>query len=50
MTGSVVLGQLFVAYGWTACVVGIAVALMAAALLAARLRVQTAPVRDVRAA
>jgi predicted MFS family arabinose efflux permease len=49
MTGSVALGQLFVAYGWTACVAGIAVALMVAALLAARLRMQTAPVQDIRA-
>ncbi len=38
IVGSVVLGQLFERFGWTACVGGIALALAAAALLATRLR------------
>ena len=37
ISGSVVLGQLFVRFGWAACVIGIGVALLAAALLALRL-------------
>lgn len=35
--GSVVLGQLFVRFGWTSCVMGIGVVLLSAALLALRL-------------
>jgi predicted MFS family arabinose efflux permease len=38
LTGSAVLGQLFVGLGWAACVVGIGVALIAAAVLTARLQ------------
>ena len=38
MVGSIVLGQVFVRSGWSACVAGIAVSLLAAALLARRLR------------
>jgi predicted MFS family arabinose efflux permease len=39
IVGSVVLGQLFVRFGWAACVAGIAAALIAAALLALRLTI-----------
>jgi dipeptide/tripeptide permease len=49
MTGSIVLGQLFVGYGWTACVAGIGVALAAAALLAVRLQMRPATAPAVRA-
>jgi MFS transporter, YNFM family, putative membrane transport protein len=38
LVGSVVLGQLFVRFGWSACVAGVAVALLAAAALTLRLR------------
>lgn len=38
ITGAAVLGVIFDAYGWTACVTGIALALLAAGLLAATLR------------
>jgi MFS transporter, YNFM family, putative membrane transport protein len=38
IVGSIVLGQLFDRFGWTACVVGIGVALGLAALLAFRLK------------
>jgi predicted MFS family arabinose efflux permease len=38
MVGSAVLGQLFDRLGWTACVVGVAASLAAAALLTTRLR------------
>ena len=38
MTGSLVLGQVFDRFGWTACVGGVAVALLLACLLAAKLR------------
>jgi predicted MFS family arabinose efflux permease len=38
LIGTAVLGQLFDRVGWTACVVGIAVSLVAAALLTLRLR------------
>ncbi len=41
ISGSVVLGQLFVRFGWTACVAGIGIALSAAALLALRLTLPT---------
>ncbi len=37
LAGSAVLGQLFDRFGWTACVLGVGVALAIAALLAARL-------------
>jgi YNFM family putative membrane transporter len=40
LVGSAVLGQLFDRFGWAACVGGIAGALAAAAILAARLRMQ----------
>lgn len=40
ITGSVVLGQLFVRFGWTACVAGIGAALLTAALLALRLTIR----------
>jgi predicted MFS family arabinose efflux permease len=38
--GSAVLGQLFDRFGWTACVVGIAVSLAVAAWLTARLMIR----------
>lgn len=38
LVGSAVLGRLFDQFGWTACVVGIALALAIAALLSARLK------------
>src|SRR5262249_9002033 len=38
MVGSAVLGQLFDGFGWAGCVAGIACALVAAAVLARRLR------------
>ncbi len=38
LVGSVVLGQLFVRLGWPACVAGVAMSLLAAAVLARRLR------------
>jgi predicted MFS family arabinose efflux permease len=41
LAGSAVLGQLFDRIGWTACVIGIAIALATAALLATRLRLDT---------
>jgi YNFM family putative membrane transporter len=37
LAGSAVLGQLFDRFGWTACVTGVGIALLIAALLAARL-------------
>jgi predicted MFS family arabinose efflux permease len=39
LVGTAVLGQLFDRFGWTACVAGIAVALVVAALLAFRLKI-----------
>ncbi|MEN3354058.1 MAG: hypothetical protein V7640_2216, partial [Betaproteobacteria bacterium] len=44
--GSVVLGQLFVRFGWGACVAGIGVALGLAALLALRLTMARASSSD----
>lgn len=44
ISGSIVLGQLFVRFGWAACVAGIAAALLIAALLALRLKLP-APAR-----
>ena len=41
LVGTAVLGQIFDRIGWPACVVGIALALGAAALLAFRLRLHT---------
>ena len=41
LVGSAVLGQVFDRYGWTACVAGIGIALLVAALLAIRLKVST---------
>ena len=47
--GSAVLGQVFDRFGWPACVLGIALALAAAALLAVRLKMgesaESAPTR-----
>ena len=43
LVGSAVLGQLFDRFGWPACVVGIAFALPAAALLAVRLKMPSLP-------
>ena len=40
LVGSAVLGQLFVRLGWPACVAGVALSLIAAAMLAQRLRMQ----------
>jgi YNFM family putative membrane transporter len=42
LVGSAVLGQLFDRFGWTACVSGIALALVVAALLAFRLKIPRA--------
>jgi len=42
LVGSAVLGQLFDRFGWTACVCGIALALVVAALLAFRLKTPSA--------
>jgi predicted MFS family arabinose efflux permease len=42
LVGSLVLGQIFDALGWTACVGGIAVALAVAAILTTRLRLVVA--------
>jgi len=42
LTGSIVLGQLFDRFGWSACVAGVGAALGIAALLAVRLTLQTA--------
>jgi YNFM family putative membrane transporter len=41
IAGSLILGQLFDRFGWTACVAGIAVALALGALLARRLKMPT---------
>jgi predicted MFS family arabinose efflux permease len=49
IVGSVLLGQLFVRFGWTACVIGIGVALLAAALLVLRLTLP-APARSTLSA
>jgi predicted MFS family arabinose efflux permease len=43
LVGSAVLGQLFDYFGWAACVAGIALALGAAAILTARLRLAAVP-------
>ncbi len=48
LVGSVVLGQLYVLYGWPACVAGIAAALAVAALLAALLVQPGNPRRQAR--
>ena len=45
LVGSAVLGQVFDRYGWVACVAGIGVALLVAALLALRLRMPAEPQR-----
>ena len=45
LVGSAVLGQVFDSYGWTACVAGIGIALLTAALLAVRLRMPAEPHR-----
>ncbi len=43
LVGSAILGQLFDRFGWPACVAGIALALMVAALLALRLKLPNPP-------
>jgi predicted MFS family arabinose efflux permease len=43
LAGSAVLGQAYMRFGWTGCVVGIAIAIMAGALLAFHLRLSRAP-------
>ena len=43
LVGSAILGQIFDAYGWTACVIGIGVALLVAAVLAVFLKTPMAP-------
>ena len=43
LVGSAVLGQAFDRFGWPLCVVGIALALLMAALLALRMRLPAAP-------
>ena len=45
LVGSAVLGHVFDRYGWVACVAGIGVALLVAALLALRLRMPAEPQR-----
>jgi MFS transporter, YNFM family, putative membrane transport protein len=42
LVGSAVLGQIFDRFGWFACVAGIALALLLAALLAIRMRLPAA--------
>jgi len=46
LVGSVVLGQLFDRFGWTACVAGVAVSLAMAALLTARLKLSGTDARS----
>lgn len=41
LTGAAVLGQVFDRYGWAACVAGVAVSLLLAALLALKLKIET---------
>ncbi len=43
LVGSAVLGQVFDRFGWPACVGGIGAALLAAALLAIRLKMTSSP-------
>jgi predicted MFS family arabinose efflux permease len=43
LVGSAVLGQVYVTFGWTACVAGIGAALLAGAVLARRLSLAEAP-------
>ena len=43
LVGAAILGQIFDAYGWTACVIGIGIALLVAAFLAAFLQTPIAP-------
>jgi YNFM family putative membrane transporter len=50
MVGSALLGQLFDRLGWTACVAGIGIALIAAGVLAARLNFRYAITRRQRPA
>jgi hypothetical protein len=45
LIGSAVLGVIFDMFGWTACVAGIAVSLLVAALLAVFLRTPMSPAR-----
>jgi YNFM family putative membrane transporter len=47
LVGSVVLGQVFDRFGWPACVLGIGLALAAAALLATQLKVHRDSAREV---
>ena len=49
LVGTAVLGQLFDRFGWTACVAGIGLALIVAALLALRLTIASPAVQPVRA-
>jgi predicted MFS family arabinose efflux permease len=46
LIGSAVLGAIFDMFGWTACVAGIAVSLLVAALLAVFLRTPVSPPAD----
>jgi MFS transporter, YNFM family, putative membrane transport protein len=43
LVGAAILGQIFDAYGWTACIIGIGVALLIAAFLAVFLETPTMP-------
>jgi MFS family permease len=43
LVGAAILGQIFDTYGWTACVIGIGVALLMAAFLAVFLKTPMAP-------
>jgi predicted MFS family arabinose efflux permease len=49
LVGTAVLGQLFDRFGWAACVAGIGLALIAAALLAVRLTMPAPAARPARA-
>jgi len=44
LVGSAILGQVFDRFGWAACVAGVALSLLVAALLAFRLKMMDAPV------
>jgi predicted MFS family arabinose efflux permease len=50
LAGSAVLGQVFDRMGWTACVIGIGLALLMGALLATRLTRQPTPATEIAAA
>jgi YNFM family putative membrane transporter len=43
LVGSAILGQIFDRFGWPACVAGVGLSLMLAAILAVRLKMTAAP-------